>query len=437
MSPTASCLGKRAPSERELFDSNGSKFVESPEHVKQRLEDARRLVSAQQSCSAAVALPRKDPSFWSTEDDAALRAVVAACRGNWKRITAAVSRAIGRPMTENMCLKRWCVIRDQVHGTSVFEKDTDSASESTETPSACGEPDGETASASADDNVAGTSADSDLESCGDCGEEDFDESEDESDEDESDSDSGSEGDFDEVCCPECPQEMPAPEDLPSLGSAAHFDGTCRRCVFFHKGRCMNGHDCGFCHYSHEKRKRKNKKKSKAARARRAAKRAVMYDATRSSRFASRSVEAPAMAQGWDSRNNTSYSAAWGMALPVKGSGPPPAMSCFSSVFPQRTQTQMGMAPAPPPALPVTVVEEQVVFDHRVAVWVEGLEEQYQFDLDDLSATLGAVSVQVHPDGSVVAVLADTKSALQVANLDMTPLMGGHLRIKVGTKQVRV
>merc|ERR1719478_449236 len=53
-----------------------------------------------------------------------------------------------------------------------------------------------------------------------------------------------------------------PDELPSLGSANHGDGTCKRCCFFPKGRCQNGYDCEFCHFDHEKRKRKNKKKSK-------------------------------------------------------------------------------------------------------------------------------------------------------------------------------
>jgi hypothetical protein len=48
--------------------------------------------------------------------------------------------------------------------------------------------------------------------------------------------------------------------LPSVGSAGHGTGHCRRCCFFPKGRCMNGFDCNFCHFQHEKRKPKSKKK---------------------------------------------------------------------------------------------------------------------------------------------------------------------------------
>jgi len=48
--------------------------------------------------------------------------------------------------------------------------------------------------------------------------------------------------------------------LPSLGSANHFTGTCDRCCFHPKGRCLNGYNCQHCHFDHEKRKRKSKKK---------------------------------------------------------------------------------------------------------------------------------------------------------------------------------
>jgi hypothetical protein len=44
-------------------------------------------------------------------------------------------------------------------------------------------------------------------------------------------------------------------ELPSVGSAAHFDGTCKRCAFFPKGRCRNGADCTHCHFDHAPRAR--------------------------------------------------------------------------------------------------------------------------------------------------------------------------------------
>lgn len=43
------------------------------------------------------------------------------------------------------------------------------------------------------------------------------------------------------------------DDLPSMGSALHASGECRRCNFFAKGRCQNGKDCAFCHLPHDRR----------------------------------------------------------------------------------------------------------------------------------------------------------------------------------------
>lgn len=62
----------------------------------------------------------------------------------------------------------------------------------------------------------------------------------------------------------CP-EYSETAKLPSVGSAAHGAGTCKRCCFFPKGRCNNGEACHFCHFSHEKRRPKNKKKTKKRR----------------------------------------------------------------------------------------------------------------------------------------------------------------------------
>lgn len=68
-----------------------------------------------------------------------------------------------------------------------------------------------------------------------------------------------------------PQCVPVPEgvegaELPSIGSAEHAAGTCKRCNFFPKGRCQNGKDCTFCHFPHDKRKpsRQEKRERRAA-----------------------------------------------------------------------------------------------------------------------------------------------------------------------------
>jgi len=48
-------------------------------------------------------------------------------------------------------------------------------------------------------------------------------------------------------------------ELPSIGSEGHFDGSCKRCAFFPKGRCSNGKDCTHCHFPHEPRSRLRKR----------------------------------------------------------------------------------------------------------------------------------------------------------------------------------
>lgn len=50
------------------------------------------------------------------------------------------------------------------------------------------------------------------------------------------------------------QPLPIGE-LPSIGSAGHADGSCKRCAFFPKGRCLNGKDCSHCHFDHAMRRR--------------------------------------------------------------------------------------------------------------------------------------------------------------------------------------
>jgi len=50
---------------------------------------------------------------------------------------------------------------------------------------------------------------------------------------------------------------------PSRGSAGHVTGSCRRCCFFPRGRCMNGYDCSFCHYEHDKPRRRHRSRREA------------------------------------------------------------------------------------------------------------------------------------------------------------------------------
>lgn len=51
-------------------------------------------------------------------------------------------------------------------------------------------------------------------------------------------------------------------ELPSIGSAGHADGSCKRCAFFPKGRCKNGADCTHCHFPHMPRVRPRKRVSR-------------------------------------------------------------------------------------------------------------------------------------------------------------------------------
>jgi len=68
------------------------------------------------------------------------------------------------------------------------------------------------------------------------------------------SDAASDTATDEVS-PQLAPMLPLDSDaLPSVGSAFHATGECRRCNFYAKGRCQNGYDCSFCHFSHEKAK---------------------------------------------------------------------------------------------------------------------------------------------------------------------------------------
>merc|ERR1712176_565887 len=78
----------------------------------------------------------------------------------------------------------------------------------------------------------------------------------------------SDSSFDGESGDEAVAQAPSPEDktLPSVGSADHAAGTCKRCNFFSKGRCQHGQSCTFCHFPHEKRKlgRQEKRERRAA-----------------------------------------------------------------------------------------------------------------------------------------------------------------------------
>eukprot|EP00929_Paragymnodinium_shiwhaense_P003631 TRINITY_DN104210_c0_g1_i1.p1 TRINITY_DN104210_c0_g1~~TRINITY_DN104210_c0_g1_i1.p1 ORF type:complete len:392 (-),score=56.98 TRINITY_DN104210_c0_g1_i1:178-1353(-) len=59
--------------------------------------------------------------------------------------------------------------------------------------------------------------------------------------------------------------MPSPEELPSLGSAEHFKGTCWPCLFWMKHACAKGKHCDYCHILHEGMRAKRIRPSKKTR----------------------------------------------------------------------------------------------------------------------------------------------------------------------------
>eukprot|EP00746_Dinoflagellata_sp_MGD_P025020 gnl/MRDRNA2_/MRDRNA2_158778_c0_seq1.p1 gnl/MRDRNA2_/MRDRNA2_158778_c0~~gnl/MRDRNA2_/MRDRNA2_158778_c0_seq1.p1 ORF type:complete len:209 (-),score=26.98 gnl/MRDRNA2_/MRDRNA2_158778_c0_seq1:620-1246(-) len=58
-----------------------------------------------------------------------------------------------------------------------------------------------------------------------------------------------------------------PADLPSAGSAVHFDGQCRPCCYFQRKKCIVGKDCEYCHLPHDRKQRAGKKSRERARRR--------------------------------------------------------------------------------------------------------------------------------------------------------------------------
>jgi len=54
------------------------------------------------------------------------------------------------------------------------------------------------------------------------------------------------------------------QSWPSLGSAGHYDGTCKPCAFFHKQGCAHASECPFCHLCGPQEKKKRQKEKIAA-----------------------------------------------------------------------------------------------------------------------------------------------------------------------------
>merc|ERR1712023_263585 len=59
--------------------------------------------------------------------------------------------------------------------------------------------------------------------------------------------------------------LPGPNvELPTVGSAGHFTGTCKPCAFFYTRGCQNGFQCSFCHLCPPEEKRRRQKEKQAA-----------------------------------------------------------------------------------------------------------------------------------------------------------------------------
>jgi len=56
----------------------------------------------------------------------------------------------------------------------------------------------------------------------------------------------------------------SPHELPTVGSAGHYIGTCKPCAFFYTKGCSNGTQCPFCHLCPPDEKRKRQKEKHAA-----------------------------------------------------------------------------------------------------------------------------------------------------------------------------
>lgn len=80
-----------------------------------------------------------------------------------------------------------------------------------------------------------------------------------------------------TCTPPAPPPGPAPgsEELPSVGSSGHGDGSCKPCAFFHTKGCEKGPACVFCHACPpEARKERRRDKMESRQAARLAKKAA-------------------------------------------------------------------------------------------------------------------------------------------------------------------
>lgn len=173
-------------------------------------------------------------------------------------------------------------------------------------------------------------------------------------------------------------EAPAPPlgaSHPSLGSMGHAAGSCTKCVFFARGRCVNGYSCTFCHYGHPK-----SKSTKAAKERRNRKSQPQLERTGSSA----STATPAAASDGSSSSVETPPPMQPQPAPVTGFFGAPAVPAVPYM------AQM--------VVPVPVVPAPAVADQVQPVMLLG---------DFGGATVSAAADQVQP----VVILGDFGGAL--------------------------
>mmetsp|Transcript_110893 Transcript_110893/g.353549 ORF Transcript_110893/g.353549 Transcript_110893/m.353549 type:complete len:575 (-) Transcript_110893:51-1775(-) len=116
--------------------------------------------------------------------------------------------------------------------------------------------------------------------------------------------------------------------LPTVGSAKHASGECRRCNFFAKGRCRNGRECSFCHLPHDRRKLSRQEKREA----RLARLSTQHDSP-----ASEPASEPAPASAWSSPSGSAEDG--DLVSPPAASAPSPALPV--------EEPEPGFVPPPP------------------------------------------------------------------------------------------
>lgn len=196
------------------------------------------------------------------------------------------------------------------------------------------------------------------------------------------------------------------DGLPSVGSSAHASGDCRRCCFFPKGRCTNGHDCTFCHFGHDKRTRMKKKKKSAS--------------ERSTPLSAQANAAGALLASQLSPNSSLWSAAYmttptGQGIPptpMSPSMPPPAPPSLGGI-------QSAETPPPPsdaPQLPTVEIKQLAEATSSAAALQEAATA-------DVVASVPPPSAPTSPSGGApLAMVTATPTGMSGKSMTLTDLI---------------